>query len=110
MADEQYEDARDYYTPHPDPDEDKPPKYPSEIGKIIESSDKHYLISIKNIDMLVEHIHVWNGVMKDKDGIVCNRRRNKQKIDEIYNAIKIYALKKTLIFFSTNLLYYLIYK
>ena len=68
MADEQYEDARDYYTPHPDPD--KPPKNLTDIGKIIESSDNHYLISIKNIDMLVEHIHVWNGVMKDKDGIV----------------------------------------
>ena len=97
MADEQYEDARDYYTPNPDPDEDKPSKYPSEIGKIIESSDKHYLISIKRIDMLVEHIHVWNGVMKDKDGIVCNRRRNKQKIDEIYNAIKNKTLASSII-------------
>lgn len=85
MADEQYEDARDYYdTPNPDPDEDDPL---NNIGKIIEMSNNHYLISIERIDMLVKYIRVWNGVMKDKDGIVCNRRRNKQKIDEIYNAI-----------------------
>ncbi len=92
MADEQYEDARDYYTPYPSPNDP-----PYGIGKIIEMSNNHYLISIENIDMLVKYIRVWNGVMKDKDGIVCNRRRNKQKIDEIYNAIKNNTLASSII-------------
>ena len=100
MAYEHYEDASDQFNNDPN---DNPEPHDNtyikliEIGKIIEQSSSHYLVVISNIAKLAEQIGVWNGVLKDENGIVCNRRRDEQKIDEIYEAIKNKTLASSII-------------
>jgi len=98
MADEQYEDASDKfnYDAQPDPDDPHRPEL-EDIGNIIEESQSHYLIAIKNIKNLASNVSIWNGVLKDENGIVCNRRKNENKINEIYEAIKNKSLASSII-------------
>jgi predicted protein tyrosine phosphatase len=100
MADELYEDASDKFNyshsnEHPDPDKDKNPY--SEIGIIIEESQSHYLIAIKNIAELAKNVRIWKGVLKDDNGIVSNRRKDENKINEIYEAMKNKSLASSII-------------
>ena len=95
MADEHYEDASDKFNYGTQPDPDRP-RF-NGIGNIIEESPSHYLITIKNIEELASNVRIWNGVLKDENGIVCNRRRNENKINEIYEAIKNKSLASSII-------------
>lgn len=105
MTDEQYEDASEHFTfsepsdPKPDEPEDHDRLYIKlkQIGNIIECSPSHYLVAIRNIASLAYNISVWNGVLKDENGIVCNRRKDELKINEIYEAIKNKSLASSII-------------
>lgn len=59
-----------------------------EIGNIIEMSQNHYLVTVVNIAKLGSYLHIWTGVLADTNGVVCNRLKNENKINEIYDAIK----------------------
>ena len=70
-----------------------------EIGILVDYSKSHYLVAIKNIDKLAEYVTIWKGTMQDEneDGIVCNRTKDYQKIDEIYDSIQNKTLAASII-------------
>jgi hypothetical protein len=69
----------------------------NEIGILVDYSDSHYLIAIKDILALEKNVTIWSGTMKEENGIVGNRRRDKKKINEIYEAIKNKTLATSII-------------
>ena len=66
-------------------------------GVLVDYSASHYLIAIKNILALANNVTIWSGTMKEENGIVGNRRKDEQKINEIYEAINNKTLAASII-------------
>lgn len=93
---EHYEDAQDIFYVEQSSQtenesqtdvEDVTYKKIKQIGPVVEHSNDHFLVRIINIDKLAQFVSIWAKVVQDENGVVCNRKRNKGKINEIYNAI-----------------------
>ncbi len=88
---EHFEDARDVFYIEQSSQTDIEPDITynkiKEIGPVIEHSNDHFLVRIININKLIEYISIWSKAVEDENGIVCNRNKNKAKINEIYTAI-----------------------